>query len=118
MTGFPNPDCKHTFPARQPGESLCRFSRRDETPQLARLWQVCFGDTDDYIDHYFSTYYRPSRALVLEDGGKVCSMLLTFPNILITGEGRGEPACYIYAFCTAPEARGRGYDRRLLAWAA
>lgn len=97
--------------------ALCRPSRREEAPQLARLWQVCFGDTDDYIGHYFSAYYRPDRALVLEDEGKLCSMLLTFPNVLVTGEGREVPACYIYAFCTAPEARSRGYGRRLLAWA-
>ncbi len=96
---------------------LCRPSRREEVPQLARLWKVCFGDADDYIAHYFSAYYRPDRALVLEDGGKICSMLLTFPNVLVTGEGKEVPACYIYAFCTAPEARSRGYGRRLLAWA-
>ncbi|MCD8050443.1 MAG: GNAT family N-acetyltransferase [Clostridiales bacterium] len=96
---------------------LCRPSRRDEAPQLARLWKVCFGDTDDYIAHYFSAYYRPDRAPVLEDGGAICSMLLTFPNVLVTGEGQEVPACYIYAFCTAPEARSRGYGRRLLAWA-
>lgn len=97
--------------------ALCRPSRREEVPQLARLWKVCFGDTDDYIAHYFSAYYRPERALVLENEGKLCSMLLTFPNILMTGEGKEVPACYIYAFCTAPEARSRGYGRRLLAWA-
>ncbi len=96
---------------------LCRPSRREEAPQLARLWKVCFGDTDDYIAHYFSAWYRPERALVLEDGGTICSMLLTFPNVLVTGEGRKRPSCYIYAFCTAPEARSRGYGRRLLAWA-
>ncbi|MCD8146437.1 MAG: GNAT family N-acetyltransferase [Clostridiales bacterium] len=97
--------------------ALCRVSHREEAPQLARLWKICFGDTDDYIGHYFSTYYRPSRALVLEDRGQLRSMLLTFPNVLVTGEGREVPACYIYAFCTAPEARSRGYGRRLLAWA-
>ncbi|MCD7929262.1 MAG: GNAT family N-acetyltransferase [Clostridiales bacterium] len=97
--------------------ALCRVSRREEVPQLARLWKICFGDTDDYIDHYFSTYYRPERTLVLEDGGQLRSMLLTFPNVLVTGEGREVPACYIYAFCTAPEVQSRGYGRRLLAWA-
>ncbi|MCC8076166.1 MAG: GNAT family N-acetyltransferase [Clostridiales bacterium] len=96
---------------------LCRPSRREEVSQLARLWKICFGDTDDYIAHYFSTYYRPDRALVLEDGGKLRSMLLTFPNVLVTGEGKEVPACYIYAFCTAPEAQSQGYGRRLLAWA-
>ncbi len=96
--------------------ALCRPSRREEVPQLARLWKICFGDTDDYIAHYFSACYRPERAMVLEDGGQLRSMLLTFPNILVTGEGQEIPTCYIYAFCTAPEARSRGYGRRLLAW--
>lgn len=95
----------------------CRPSRWEEVPRLKSLWKECFGDEDTYIDHYFNVYYRPERALVLEVGGETVSMLLTFPFVITRAEGTGCPACYIYAFCTHPEERGRGYGRRLLAYA-
>lgn len=96
---------------------LCRASREQEVPRLKELWRLCFGDEEEYIDHYFTTYYRPERALVLEAEGEVWSMLLTFPFLLTQKEGTQCPACYIYAFCTHPQVQGRGYGRSLLAFA-
>lgn len=96
---------------------LCRPSRWEDVPQLKGLWKTCFGDDDTYIDHYFIAYYLPSRALVLTAEGQIATMLLTFPFTLTGANGDACSACYIYAFCTAPELQGRGYGRRLLAYA-
>lgn len=97
--------------------SVCRTSVLEDIPRLKELWKSCFGDEDAYIDHYFQTFYAPERALVLEEGGIVASMLLTFPETVVTADGRTCPACYIYAFCTHPDLQGRGYGKQLLAWA-
>ncbi len=94
--------------------TVCRPSTAGEVPRLKALWKRCFGDEDGYIDHYFRTFYRPERALVLEAEGTVASMLLTFPFAVCTSDGACMPACYIYAFCTDPALQGRGYGRRLL----
>lgn len=97
--------------------SFCRTSVLEDIPRLKELWKSCFGDEDSYIDHYFQTFYAPDRALVLEVDGVVTSMLLTFPETVVTADGRTCPACYIYAFCTQPDLQGRGYGRMLLTWA-
>lgn len=98
-------------------KGLCRPSRREEVSRLKELWKVCFEDEDAYIDHYFNQYYQPERALVLEAEGEADSMLLTFPFAMTMAEGTACPACYIYAFCTHPGEQGKGYGRRLLAYA-
>lgn len=97
--------------------SICRTSTAQDIPRLKVLWKNCFGDEDSYIDHYFRTFYAPERTLVLEVEGEVASMLLTFPETVVTAGGRTYPACYIYAFCTHPDLQGRGYGKRLLTWA-
>lgn len=95
----------------------CRFSRLEDVPRLKGLWKDCFGDEDAYIDHYFDTFYRPDRALVLEQEGEVCSMLLTFSFFMTLPTGESLPVCYVYAFCTDPSCQSRGFGRRLLSYA-
>ena len=93
-----------------------RPARPGEEPRLKELWKVCFGDDDSYIDRFFQGCYVPGQALVLEEGGTVWSMLLVFRQELAGPDGRVLPFWYVYAFCTHPEGRSRGYGRRLLAW--
>lgn len=95
---------------------ICRTSSPADVPRLKELWKTCFGDSDGYIDHFFQTAYVPQRALVLEAEGVVASMLLTFPETIVTAQGQTAPAWYVYAFCTAPDCQGKGYGRALLAW--
>ena len=96
---------------------LLRPSVPGDIPRLKELWKRCFGDEDAYIDHYFQTAYRPDCALLLEHGGIISSMLLTFPFEVSAADGGCASACYIYAFCTDPALQSRGYGRRLLAYA-
>ena len=93
-----------------------RPARAGEEPRLKALWKACFGDEDAYIDRFFQKCCRPGQALVLEAGGTVWSMLLVFRQELTGPDGTVLPFWYVYAFCTHPEAQGRGYGRRLLAW--
>ena len=95
---------------------ICRTASPADVPRLKELWKTCFGDSDGYIDHFFQTAYVPHQALVLEAEGVVASMLLTFPQTVVTPEGQTASAWYVYAFCTAPDQQGKGYGRALLAW--
>lgn len=95
----------------------CRIAEGWEQPRLRALWQLCFGEAPDSVEPLFARLYRPGRGLALEEGGTIQSMLLSIPIELTSETGERLPAEYFYAFCTHPEARGRGYGRTLLAWA-
>ena len=94
-----------------------RCSRVQDLPRLRELWQLAFGDSQEYMDHFFTGYYTPQRVLVLEQDGVVQAMTAWFDMPLMGAEGTQWPAAYLYAVATHPEARGRGYAGRLLAFA-
>lgn len=95
----------------------CRVAEDAEQPRLQTLWQLCFGEGPEIVAPLFRQLYRPGRGLVLEADGVICSMLLSIPLELVSGDGTRLPADYFYAFCTHPGAQGKGYGRALLRWA-
>lgn len=96
---------------------LCRIATEQDVPAMKELWKLCFGDEDAYIDRHFRCYYENKREFVAEAEGQVVSMLITFPFYMTDAWGEMRPACYIYAFCTHPDFRGKGYGRELLSYA-
>ncbi len=94
-----------------------RASVAEDIPALRELWRLAFGDSEEYLDNFFKTYYRPERAVTAKEDGTLCSMAFWFDTALVV-PGRGEyRAAYLYAVATRPERRGRGDSSRLLAWA-
>lgn len=93
-----------------------RVALPGEEETLKALWKLCFGDTDRYLNWFFARGYTPGQGLVLEAEGELVSMLLLFPQEILSPEGDAVPVWYIYAFCTHPDYQGRGYGRRLLAY--
>ena len=94
-----------------------RCAAHADTPALRRLWQLAFGDGDTLLDFFFAAGYCPEDTLVLAEGGQICSMLYLMPQTL-RGPGCCVPARYVYALATDPAARGRGFARQLLDYAA
>lgn len=94
-----------------------RPSRPEDVPAQRELWKLAFGDSDAYIDNFYSAYYRPERVVVLEEEGTVRSMTAWFDTTFVV-PGRGEyRAAYLYAVATHPDCRGRGLAGALLAGA-
>ena len=89
------------MPAVYPNESLI--------PGLRELWKKAFGDTDDFLDLFFSTAYAPQRCRCIADGDAVQSVLYWFDCFL-----EGQKIAYIYAVATDPDCRGRGLCRQLM----
>lgn len=87
------------------------FNHPDHTrvPHLRRLWQTAFGDTDAFLDAFFSTAFSPERSLCAFDEGKLAGMLFWFD---IFCDGR--KMAYLYAVATDPHYRGRGVCRNLM----
>ncbi|MGE4276338.1 MAG: GNAT family N-acetyltransferase [Lawsonibacter sp.] len=85
-----------------------------DIPAQRELWKLAFGDSGDYVDNFYSTYYRPERVLVLEENGIVRSMTTWFDTTFVL-PGRGKyRAAYLYAVATHPDCRGRGLAAKLL----
>ena len=44
-----------------------RPSILEDIPAQRELWKLAFGDSDQYIDNFYNTCYRPDRVVVLEE---------------------------------------------------
>ena len=78
-------------------------------PGLRDLWKKAFGDTDDFLDLFFSTAYAPDRCRCVAEDGAVQSVLYWFDCFL-----EDQKIAYIYAVATDPEFRGRGLCRTVM----
>lgn len=79
-------------------------------PQLRSLWKEAFGDSDAFLDSFFSIAYAPERCRCVTAEGRVQAALYWFDMSC----GRQKFA-YLYAVATAAAARGRGLCRALMA---
>ena len=77
---------------------------------LRDLWKAAFGDTDDFLDMFYTTAYVPQRCRCILDGDKVAAVLYWFDCAF-----EGQHLAYIYAVATDPEYRNQGLCRRLMA---
>lgn len=78
-------------------------------PQLRKLWQDAFGDTDDFLNFFYRTAYFPDHCRCVLDGDRVAAVLYW-----IDCELNQQKLAYIYAVVTDPVYRGRGLCRRLM----
>ena len=79
------------------------------TDKLRSLWKTVFGDTDAFLDAFFSIAYSSDRCRYLTAGEDVVSALYWFDC-----EYEGGKLAYIYAVATDPNHRGKGLASRLL----
>lgn len=80
-----------------------------QVPQLRALWKEAFGDTDAFLDSFFSTAFSPRRCRCAAIDGKIAAALYWFD--VSWGE---TPMAYLYAVATAREFRNRGLCRALM----
>lgn len=77
--------------------------KEQNIPALRTLWQEAFGDTDAFLDGFFSTAYAPERCLCVAEGEEVLSAAYWLDVLLPEGKG-----AYIYAVATLEAHRGKG----------
>lgn len=83
-----------------------RDAKKSDLPALKALWQVCFHDPAELIDGFFETVGDTVRVFTDE----ACDCM----TVSVPCRWQGKRAAYLYAVCTAPEARGRGLCTALL----
>lgn len=76
---------------------------------LRNLWQEAFGDTDTFLDCFFSTGFSQDRCRCICEHGKPVAALYWFD--CNWGEKR---LAYLYAVATAKSHRGHGLCHRLM----
>jgi predicted GNAT superfamily acetyltransferase len=80
-----------------------------EISALRALWKEAFGDSDEFLNDFFSTAFSPDRSRRIEENGRILSALYWFDCSYSGGK-----LAYLYAVATAKSARGRGLCRTLM----
>lgn len=80
--------------------------------QMKQLWQICFGDSLEYIDFFFENQKKQISLISVEED-QVVSMLFLLPAALIVDGST--PIYYLYAACTHPQWRKKGQMEALIA---
>lgn len=78
----------------------------EQIPQLRSLWKEAFGDTDAFLDHFYSKAFSPDRCFCATVEGEIAAMAYWF---------HCEEYAYIYAVATAEKHRGKGISHALMA---
>lgn len=83
--------------------------KAEQTAQLRRLWKEAFGDSDAFLDSFFSLGFSQERCLCVTEADQVTAALYWFDCSC-----RGEKMAYLYAVATAEASRGQGLCRALM----
>lgn len=92
---------------------MIEFANKETTPLVRRMWKICFDDTDEYIDLYFSKKYREENTLIFFENGEAVASLQMLPYT-ITFYGERIPFAYLAGLCTLPQHRQKGYMAQLI----
>lgn len=90
-----------------------RAATAADRAQIRALWSLCFGDSDAFMDWFFSERYFPSLASCLEEDGEIRSALQSYP-IHVRIRDRIVKASMLAGVSTHPAYAGRGYMRRII----
>lgn len=85
----------------EPKFSACPLD--DDLRDIIRLWQDCFHDDETFIHAFLSRYYRPERAFLRHDVGRVTAQCM-----LVACDSEVGRIGYLYAIATAEECRRQG----------
>ena len=80
-----------------------------KTDPLRSLWQLAFGDSEEFIGSFFDTAYAPERCRVIARSDRVAAALYW-----LDAEHAGQKFAYIYAVATHPDFRNQGLCRQLM----
>ncbi|MCD8087620.1 MAG: GNAT family N-acetyltransferase [Oscillospiraceae bacterium] len=84
------------------------WTAADKEP-LKALWQIAFGDDEDYISNFHDLFLTADGCIVAQAENRVVSAMYILDGAkLFTGRKTMPSAAYTYALATLPEYRNRG----------
>jgi len=78
-------------------------------PALRDLWKKAFGDTDSFLDDFFSVAFSPARCRCVFIEDRLAAVLYWF-----NCNWEGKRLAYLYAVATDEAFRGKGLCRTLM----
>lgn len=85
------------------------YPSQNQEDLLRRLWQEAFGDTDAFLDSFYTHGFAPDRCRCVTEDGQVVAALYWFDCSV-----DGHPIAYLYGIVTAKARRGQGLCRALM----
>ena len=89
------------------------FANEKTASDVRTMWKICFGDTEQFIDLYFSNKYRDENTLIYFENNVAVASLQMLP-CKIRFYGEVITFYYLAGLCTLPEYRNKGYMRYLI----
>lgn len=86
-----------------------RCGMNEDIPELRELWKEAFGDSDAYLDTFFSVAFSSRRCRVAVGNGQIMGALYWFPCTC-----RGQSLAYVYAVATRRDCQGKGVATALM----
>lgn len=81
-------------------------------PHMKELWLETFPDDTDFVNVFFSEFYKPSKALLLFDGDKLLSALY-WMDVKAKFDRHVYKGAYLYGVATRKSERGAGHFTHL-----
>ena len=81
----------------------------DEINELKKLWKEAFGDSDAFLDTFFTKVYAKERTRIQKTDEKISSALYFF-----TCQFNNKKIAYLYAIATKSEFRNKGLCKALM----
>lgn len=85
------------------------FPREEHIPGLKALWKEAFGDTDAFLDSFFSTGFSLYRCRCIREGATPVAALYWFDC-----HWEEKRLAYVYAVATAKSHRGQSLCHQLM----
>lgn len=93
-----------------------RFATKMDIAEIKKIWKVCFGDSDSFIDYYFREEFEADKVLLLEYE-EIASMLTMIPVQLSVPNDRKYTGAMLYAVATHPKFQRKGLSTKLMDYA-
>lgn len=96
---------------------VCRMATQEELPKVMKLWEACFDDTIKFVLWYFARYWKAEYTLGIYEMGEMGEVLQASAQVIpyeVQIRNTALSCGYIVGVDTAPEARNKGYAKRLL----
>ena len=92
---------------------MIQFANAHTAPLVRQMWKICFEDTEEFMDIYFSKKYKEENTLIYFEGDEAVASLQMLPYT-INFYGENIPFAYLAGLCTLPKYRQRGYMAQLI----